>query len=93
MASATAVGLQELTGLALKRLLGCTDELLDPSCRFGPVNLDAAAHVDPERAHLSYRGANVLWVKTACEQDWEIGANRLSGASRRMIRSHPRFAE
>jgi hypothetical protein len=44
----------------LKRLPGSMNELLNPSDGFDPINLDTAAYVDPERPHLTNRGANIL---------------------------------
>ena len=43
--------------------------------RILPLNLDTAAYVDPERTHLPNRGANVLRIEPAPQQDRDGGAN------------------
>jgi hypothetical protein len=61
--------------LLLKCQPGSPNELLDPADGFDPLDFHAAAYVDSKRAHLPNRGANVLGIESAPEQNWEGGAN------------------
>src|SRR5829696_5343632 len=61
--------------LVPKSLPRSTNKSLHPARVFHTVDLDAAADVDPERAHLPNRRADVLWVETSREDNRKRGAN------------------